>query len=261
MSGKNARRTKRIIENVAGIFADRSIPHGAPIALNYKPVPDISTIPTGFRPLDKALGLGGLPCGKITELMGPGGTSPRGGPTSIAARIASKVQRKQQLVTIIDMRHSFDLWQAERSGLIAPHLLLSRPDTIFDALMTMENAARNEGLVVVVMGIVAELLSHATPDLLKTLLGRLRNIIGQSNSVFLFMTFAQRNDPFGSENYPAGFPLAELADVRLWIQDETWTHKDGTAIAYKANLTVIKNRLAIAGKGADIKIKFTVPQP
>jgi hypothetical protein len=51
--------------------------------------------------------------------------------------------------------------------------------------------------------------------------------------------------------------MADLADVRLWIQDEAWTHSKGIATAYKANLTVIKNRLAMAGKGADIRIKFT----
>jgi len=49
----------------------------------------------------------------------------------------------------------------------------------------------------------------------------------------------------------------ELADVQLWIQDENWTYKEGIATAYKANLTVIKNKLATAGTGADIRFKFT----
>ncbi len=257
MTAKNSQGVKKVIESVARLFVGRSAPHRIPTAFNYKPPADILTLPTGFRPLDKALGIGGLPCGQITELIGSGETSLSGGATSIAARIASKVQRKQQIVAIIDMSHDFDPWQAERCGLIAPYLLLTRPDTVFDALTSLENAARDEGLVIVVMGVVADLLSHATPDLLKTLLRRLRNIIKQSNSVFLFITSPQKNDPFNPANYPAGFPLIELADVRLWIQEETWTHKDGIATAYKANLTVIKNRLAMAGKGADIKIKFT----
>ncbi len=257
MTVKNSRRVKKVIESVAGIFAGRPVPHRIPPALNYKPAVDILTLPTGFRPLDKALDIGGLPCGKITELIGAGETSVSGGAASIAARIASKVQRKQQIVTIIDMSHNFDPWQAERCGLMAPQLLLTRPDTVFDALTTLESAARNEGLVIMVMGVVSKLLNHAGPDLLKTLLRRLRNITGQSSSVFLLLTSSPKNDPFNPANYPAGFPLAKLAEVRLWIQAETWTYKEGLATTYKANLTVIKNRLAIAGKGADIRIKFT----
>lgn len=257
MSAKSSPRVRKVIENVARIFAGRPTPTKIPAALNYRRPADIATLSTGFRPLDKALEIGGLPCGKITELIGSGGTSLSGGATNIAARIASKVQRKQQLVTIIDMSHNFDPWQAERCGLIAPHLFLTRPDTIFDALTTLESAARSEGLIIVIMGIVADLLRQADPDLLRNLSGRLRNIVSHSQSAFLLMTSPPKNDPFSPANYPAGFPLAELADVRLWVQDETWSHQNGIATAYKANLTVIKNRLAMAGKGADIKIKFT----
>jgi len=215
------------------------------------------TLPTGLRPLDKALGIGGLPQGHITELIGPGIAPVSGGACCIAARLASKVQRQQEIVTIIDMSRSFDPWQAERCGLVAPHLLLARPDTIFEALTTLENAARNAQLIIVVMGGVAELLRHIEADLLKTLLKRLQNIVKQSSSVFLFVTYPAKNDPFNPQIYPAGFPLGDLADVRLWVQDESWNYKDGLSTAYKANLTVIKNRLAMAGKGADIRIKLT----
>jgi recombination protein RecA len=257
MTANNARRVKRVIENVARLFGDRSIQPKIPTAFDFSPPADLETMSTGFRPLDKALDVGGLPCGKITELVAAGGTSLNGGATCIAARIASKVQRKQQIVAIIDLCHGFDPWQAERCGLAAPQLLLSRPATLFDALTTLENAARNAGLVIMVMGVAAELLSHAEPELLKTLLRRLRNIVAHSNSVFLLLTSPLKDDPFSPENYPVGFPLADLADVRLWIQEENWTHKDGVATAYKATLTVIKNRVALAGKGADIRIKFT----
>jgi hypothetical protein len=109
------------------------------------------------------------------------------------------------------------------------------------------------------MGRAVNLFSQAEPDLLRILLGRLRDIVRQSNSVFLFLTATQKNDPFSSLNYPVGFPLSELADVRVWLQDESWTHQDGLATAYKASLTVIKNNLASAGKGANIRITFSNP--
>jgi len=157
------------------------------------------------------------------------------------------------------MSHSFDPWQAERCGLIAPQLLLTRPDTIFDARSTLENAARNTKLVVVTMGVVPQLLQHVEPDLLKTLLRRLQTIVGHSGSAFLFVTALLQNDPFSPANYPPGFPLPEIADVRLWVQDENWTRKAGLATAYKADVTVIKNRLAMVGKGASLRVKMAVP--
>lgn len=261
MAANSSRRLKRIIQSVAGIFAEPSaVTHPTiPARLDFQApaAAGIVTLPTGFRPLDKALGIGGLPHGKITELMGPGITPTSGGTICIAARIASKAQRQQDVVTIIDMNHSVDPWQAERCGLIAPHLLLTRPDTIYDVITTLERAARNSKLIIVVMGVVKELLCHVEPDLLKTLSHRLQNIVKHSDSVFLIVTAPPQNDPFSPLNYPTGFPLAEIAMVRLWVQDENWTHKAGLATAYKANLTVVKNQLDIAGKGASINIKLS----
>jgi recombination protein RecA len=259
MSTNKNYRVKKVIESVTGLFTNPFSHYRRTPLASHKLNPNVGTLSTGFRPLDKALGTGGLPYSKITELIGPAATS-LSGTTTLAARMASKVQRKQQVVTIIDMSHSFDTWYAEQAGLIAPQLLLNRPNTVFEAVTTLERAAQTEGMVIVVMGVVAELLKHAEPDLLKTLLGRLRAIVRQSNNIFLVITSPQTKDPFSPANYPVGFPLAELADVRLWIQEENWTYKEGLASAYKASLAVIKNRLAIAGKGADVRIKFSHPQ-
>jgi recombination protein RecA len=253
LAAKSARGARQVIQSVAGLFAGRSTRPALPTAFDFRPATDIMTLSTGFRPLDKALGIGGLPRGKITELMSPGSLSTSGS-LVLAAGIAARVQRKQQIVTILDMGHYFDPWQAERCGLVAPHLLLTRPETVFEALTTLEGVAGREGLVLVVMGVVVDLLKEAEPDLLKTLLGRLRTIIRQADSAFLFITSPLDDDPFNPANYPAGFPLAEIAEIRLWVQDESWTQRDGIAVAYKANLTVIKNQLAIAGTGANVRI-------
>jgi len=254
---RTTKRVKQVFESVTGLFIHRFGRRQLPALPNYPvPSPDAETLSTGFRPLDNALGMGGLPYNRVTELMGPESTISQHGTTYIAAGIASKVQRKQQNVTIIDMSRCFDVWQAERCGLIAPHLLLSRPETVFDTLAILENAHQRAGLFVVVMGSTTKLFGPASSDLRRMLLGRLRNIVKQSDSVFLFLTVAQKNDPFSPINHPAGFPLSELADVRLWIQDETVTHKSGLTTAYKATVAVIKNNLALAGKGADIRIKI-----
>ncbi len=257
MAVRGTRGVKQVVQSVTGILSGRFAgERGGAVEPDYRPPADVAVLATGLRPLDKALGLGGLPCGHITELIGPGGAPLSGGVTAIAARIAARTQRKGQIVSIIDLGRTFNPWLAERCGLIAPQLLLARPETLLTTLTRLEKAARRDGLVVVAMGALADLLGHIETELLKTLLSRLRRIVRQSNSGFLFITTPHDNDPFNPANYPAGFPLAALAEVRLWVQEEAWLHKDDQAVAYKANLTVIQNRLAIPGAGADIKIKL-----
>lgn len=258
MAVKPAGQFKKVVQHLAGILGGRSSPYIIPSRFTYRPAAaNVPVLSTGLRPLDKTLGIGGLPCGRITELIGPTTQPLSDGVLCLAAKIGAKTQRQQQPVIIIDMWQNFDPWQAERCGLMAPHLFLTRPDTIFDALTTLENAARTGGLVIMNMGLAPTLLEQADPDLRKTLLGRLRYMARQSPGALLVITMSQDNNPFNPANYPPGFPLADLADIRLWVQNENWTYKGGVATAYKASLTVIKNRLAAVGLGADIRIKLT----
>lgn len=253
---KSAGGINRVIQHMAKFFTAPGPQSLTPGQVNYRTPAMVASMSTGLRQLDKAVGLDGLPFGSITELMGPDLTPNSGGAISIAARIAARAQRQQGIVTIIDMNRSFDVWQAERCGLIAPHLLLARPDTVFAALTTLEQAARNADLVIVVMGLVTELLRQVEADLLLTLLRRLHHIVRGAETVFLFVTAPYQNDPFDPNNYPPGFPLADIAAIRLWVQNESWTHKEGLVAAYKANLAVIKNELATPGAGAEIRIKL-----
>ena len=255
MPSQRSSTLKRAIQSVTRFVA----PSGPAIAMarnTHKLPAEISVQPTGLRPLDKALDIGGLPCGALTELIGPGVTPISGGTTSISAKIAAKVQRQQEMVSIIDLTHSFDTWQAERSGLVAPQLLLSQPRTLYEAITAIEQAARQAQLVIVVLGVVASLFDNVAPNHLQTLLRRLNRIIRASEPAFLCVPAPPQNTPSPPDTYPPPFPMVELADIRLWVQAESWTHKGNLATAYKANLTVIHNRLGLAGKGADIRIKF-----
>jgi recombination protein RecA len=227
-----------------------------PIAFDFHSPEAVTTLSTGFRLLDKVTGIGGLPCGRITELMGPEVLS-NSGALLVAAAMAARVQRKQQMATIIDLSRTFDPYQAERCGLMAPHLLLTRPENVFEALTVLERVGYDEGLVVLVWGLTTDLLAHVSPDLLKTLLARLRSLVKKSNSAFLFVTSPAEANPFSSANYPAGFALMDAADLRLWIQAESWTHRDGLDTGYRASLAVIKNRWAVAGAGAELRISLT----
>ena len=259
MAAQSTRKIKQVIQSVARIFAEPS-PQQAALMRKHPNPENIPVQSTGLRPLDRALDIGGLPLGTITELIGPSVTPISGGPTSIAARIAAKVQRQQEVAMIIDLSRTFDVYQAERCGLVAPQLLLTQPDTIFAAITALESASRHARFITVVMGSVNHLLSNVEPDSLRILLRRLHLITRTSESAFLFITTPSEEDAFNPLNYPAGFPLSEIANIRLWVQNESWTHKESLATAYKATLTVIKNQFGVAGKGADVRIKFDFGQ-
>lgn len=246
---------RQVIHSIAQFLAEPAIP----TRFNYRPSVEVAAVPTGLRPLDKALGLGGLPPGVMVELIESGHTPVSGGGAIIASRIAAKVQQQQEVVSVIDWHRGFDPWQAERCGLIAPHLLLTRPDTILAAVSSLESAARTAALVVVLLGRPPELLQHLEAPRRKTLLHRLHAIVTSARGVFLFVTTPTQKDPFDPANYPPGFPLAELAPVRLWLQNESWQYTDGVATGYKAGLAVIKNELASPGKGATLRVKLASP--
>ncbi|MEM7346378.1 MAG: hypothetical protein AAF485_19230 [Chloroflexota bacterium] len=258
MAIKNPRRAKQLIQSVARLVVGRTFQPTVSDRAHYKvSTANITTLPTGFRTLDKAIGLDGLPYGHLIELSSAVTTAVGGGANNLAARIGAKVQRQQQIVTIVDLCQNFDLWQAEQCGLVAPELLLTRPDTLFSAITTLENATRAGGLIILNLGNVPELLTNVDAGSLNMLLRRLKRITRSKNSIFLLLTNSIDNDPFNPKSYPPGFPLADLADIRLWLQDETWSYNNGFATAYKANLTVVKNRFGLPGTGANIRIKFT----
>ena len=246
---------KRVLGSAAGIVIGRLWP-AAGAAEFSPPFPgEAPALRSGFRQLDRATGIKGLPKGRMTELAGAGFR----GPVSIAAAVAARLQRKQLPVTIIDMAGNFEPVYAVRCGLVAPHLLRHIPANILKMLNLMEQAARQQGLVIINLGIAPLTLGGAAPGRLASLLHRCRRICAASESAFLYLTTAQNADPFSRANYPPGFPLHDAADIRLWVQDEGWIMHRGQVNGYKGSVTVIKNRLAAGGKGASMRIPFVEP--
>lgn len=250
---------KRVITSVAQLLAEPTQP-AMPgwLSASPPPAPAPACVSTGIRAIDKVMSTGGLPLGALTELVGPAGTLSRGGAQLVAARIAANIQRKQGSLVILDLSRGFDPWQAERAGLVAPQLFLSRPETIFEALSTLETATRHANtLIIVVMELVTDLLNHIEAERLHTLLRRLQHIVRGSDSAFLAITAATTQNPLNLVDYPPAFPLPDVARLRLWLQDEQWTFADGIATAYKTSLTVVKNDFGMVGKGANLRIKLT----
>jgi len=249
-------KINKVFENLAGILAPIQKLPWIPAGRSRYPAKKKTVISTGLRGVDRALEIGGLPRGAITELICSPTAADEGVNSYLTARLAAGLQRQQQAVTIIDMSGRFDPWQAERAGLVAPQLLLSRPATVFRALNNIEKAANRDGVVIVMMGHVPGLLRQASPKLRRTLLFRLRSITHQSDSAFVVVTEAAGKNPFSPVNYPRGLPLGELAVVRVWLEMEGASPRAKSLTTCKVRLTVIKNRLASAGKGAVIRIKL-----
>lgn len=248
-------RLRHVFESAVNIFIDlwrQPLSAGSAGALWLSHMPALSS---GFSGLDKATGLKGLPQGKITELLGPD----QRGVVSIAAAIAAKFQRRQFPVTIIDMAGNFEPEHGSRCGLVAPDLLRRFPANAYELIGLVEQAARQKGLVVINLGLTSMTLAGIDPVSLKALLRRLCRIAANSAAVFLYLTTPAAGDPLIHTNYPPGFPLAEVADIRLWVHDEGWIIREQQINGYRGNITVIKNQLGANGKGANVRILFVDP--
>ncbi|RME74150.1 MAG: hypothetical protein D6784_10580 [Chloroflexi bacterium] len=246
----------RVFQNLAGLLAGRFDRGGLGWAAPSVPRRPV-VASTGLRGLDTALGIGGLPAGGVTELVGSPREQSAGGVVCLSARIAAHFQHRQQMVAIIDLTGSYDAALAEQCGLAAAHHLLSRPRTLRAALKRLEQAARQVDLVIVCLGMLSETLAQVPPALRRTLLARLRRIVRSSSAAFLLLTTPQEKHPFHPLNYPRGFPLDRLAEIRLWIQEEHWLPRRGPKTTCRLQVAVVDSRLAAPGKGVSLRIKLS----
>ncbi len=210
---------------------------------------------TGYSKLDRALEIGGLPQGGMTELVGPNPT----GTMTIAAAIAAKFQRKQLAVAIVDIAKTFDRELLVRCGLVAPQLLYHTPDTLFDLVQLLNSAGREPGLVVVNFGFSPFTLREIPPPSRPSVLKRLVHVARRSQRAFLYLSQLEDGDPLLHTNYPPGFSLAEVVDLRLWLQEEGWIRSRGLVSGYRGNVTTVKNTFGGGGKGAVLRVSFIDP--
>src|SRR3990172_1383394 len=118
---------------------------------------DVDVIPTGVMGLDLALGVGGLPKGRIIEIFGPEG----GGKTTLALHVIAEAQKKGGIAAFVDAEHALDPARAESIGVNIQDLLISQPDTGEQALEIVETLVRSGGLDIVVIDSVAALVPRA----------------------------------------------------------------------------------------------------
>ena len=215
----------------------------------------VAHIPTGFPALDRALGIGGLPKGRVCELMGPA-TS---GKTTLALKFLVQAQASGMQVGYVDQALYFDPDYAYRCGLDLSRLLVGRPQDVKEAVAMTEALAHSSSLA----ALAFDTLDFTWTDpsaaaLLAATFERLTTALARSGTTLIVLhelpVGNAAHSPSGGS--PALSALAHVAAIRLGVVREQWIHQGRDIRGYEARVEVLKNRLGPAGQTVSLAIKF-----
>ncbi|HEY4508145.1 MAG TPA: recombinase RecA [Candidatus Paceibacterota bacterium] len=236
--------------------------------LGEKPRVDVNAISTGSIGLDAALGVGGLPRGRIIEVFGPESS----GKTTLTLHVIAEAQKKGGICAFIDAEHAMDPEYAKRLGVKIDELLISQPDTGEQALEIVESLVRSGKLDVIVIDSVAALTpkdeiegdmgqSHVGKQarLMSQALRKLTAIVAKSKTIVIFINQIrmQIGVMFGNpETTPGGKALKFYTSVRLDIRRIAQIKKGDEVMGGRVRVKVVKNKVAAPFKQTEFDLMY-----
>jgi len=217
-----------------------------------QPKRTIPHIPSGFAALDSVLGVGGIPRGRISELMGV----PTSGMATVALKVLANAQVLGDTAVYIDLERTFDPDYARRCGVTLASLTLVHPYDASQALAMLPDFFAERSVDLVLFDMPARLQEESRlARKLTSALGRLLASLSRGMGTLLFLTTLPATNGTAVA-YPRQGTLPHFASLRLLLEKEQWVYRQRDVVGYEAQVLVVKNKLAAPGPGVRITITF-----